>query len=137
MSKNGTLPGPKRIAEGGPLVVVTLLPPYIHQAIDSAGATKDTTARLIDVAPVQMRLGLALEAPVVLLVEHRLGVANGDVQPVVVVARTRLQQFDCVAAVLAQPVRENTAGRTGTNDHKIELFHHLSPARTTLCCCPI
>ena len=114
------VPGPAGIAELAPMVVVGRLAAHVDHAVDGRAAAQDLAARIVQRTPVQAGIGLRLEAPIGARVAHGVEVADGNVDPVVVVAATRLQQQDAVPGVGGKPVRQHAARRAGTDDDVVE-----------------
>ena len=63
------------------MVVVLVLAADVDQAVDRARAAQRLAARPVDAAPVHVRVGVGLEAPVVARAPHRLAVADRQVDP--------------------------------------------------------
>ena len=111
---------PPRVARRGPGVVVLALPADRYQAVDGGAAAERAAAGPVHLAAVHRRLGLGVEAPVQHRMEHRLRVADGDVDPGVGVARTGLEQQHRVAAVRGQAIGEDASRRSGAHDDVVE-----------------
>ena len=86
------VPGPAGIAHLPPQVVVARLAAHVDHAVDRRAAAEHAPARIVEAAAVEARLRGGLEAPVGARVAHQVEVADGDVDPVVVVLATGLQQ---------------------------------------------
>ena len=114
------VPGPAGIAELAPVVVVGRLAAHVDHAVDGRAAAQHLAARIVQRAPVQAGIGLGLEAPVGARVAHGVEIADGNVDPVVVVAAARLQQQHAVPGVGRQPVGQHAAGRAGADDDVVE-----------------
>jgi hypothetical protein len=115
-------------AERLPAVEIPRLPADLDQAVDRARPAERAAARRVDLAPVQVRLRLGVEPPVEHRVEHRLAVADRDVEPRVAVGRPRLEQQDGALSVLRQAVGEHAAGRAAADDHVVERPHRTRRA---------
>ncbi len=107
-------------AERLPAVEILRLPADLDQPVDRARAAERAAARRVDLAAVQVRLRLGVEPPVEHRVEHRLAVADRDVDPRVAVRRPRFQQQGGALPVRGQPVGEDAARRAAADDHVVE-----------------
>ncbi len=112
--------GPSGIAARRPLVVVLGLAADVDEAVYGARTAQRLAAGPVDLPAIHVRLGLGLEAPVHVRIEHRLRVPDGDVDPRVAIRRSRLEEQDRMAPVGAQPVGEHATGRAGTDDDVVE-----------------
>ena len=108
--------GPADIAELAPHVVVARLTAYVEQPVDRARAAEDASARPGDIAAAEMRLGACRVLPGDVGIVHRAEIAAGNVDPGVGVFAAGLQQRDRHARLLAQPVGEHAARRSGSHD---------------------
>ncbi len=113
------LPRPTGIAERCPVIVVLVLAADVDEPVDRGGAAEAAPARPVDLPTVHPGIGLGLELPVVDRVEHGLAVADRDMDPGVVVLRTRFQQQHGVAPVLRQARGQHAAGGAGADDDEI------------------
>ncbi|MCY1523107.1 hypothetical protein D9M68_579920 [compost metagenome] len=93
------LPAPARIALGHPLVVVAGLATHIDHAVDRGAATEHLAARVLQGAAVEAGHGIGCEAPVGARIADAVEVADGDVDPGVVVRPAGLQQQDAIGRV--------------------------------------
>src|SRR5207244_12608090 len=90
---------PTGIAERGPLIVVLALAANVDEAVDRRRAPERATARPIDLAPVHLRFRLGLETPIHDRMEHRLRIADRNVDPWVAIARAGLHQQHPMAGI--------------------------------------
>src|SRR5690606_13446012 len=74
-------PAPARAAGGLPSLVVLGLAANEDEPVDRTGAAEAPPARPVHAAVVHARIRLGAEAPVVVVVEHRLAVADRQVYP--------------------------------------------------------
>src|SRR5439155_7532928 len=110
---------PTGISKRGPLVVVLALAANVDEAVDRRRAPERATARPVDLAPVHLRFGLGIEAPIHDRMEHRLRVADRNMDPWVAIARAGFQQQHRMAGIRRQSIRENAACRSATDDHEV------------------
>ena len=110
------LPGPALVAHLAPAVVVALLAAHVDHAVDGGAAAQHLAARIVEAAAVEARLGGGLVAPVGARVAHQVEVADGDVDPAVVVLAAGLQQQHAGIGVGRQPVRQQAPGRARADD---------------------
>ena len=123
------VPGPAGVAHLPPQVVVARLPAHVDHAVDGGAAAEHAAARVVEAAAVEARLLGRLEAPVGARVAHQVEVADGDVDPVVVVLAAGLEQRHAGARIGRQPVGEQAAGRArADNDVVVGVLGHLAPA---------
>jgi len=86
------IPIPALAAALTPIVVIGRRAAHVNHPINRAGAAQHLAARLVQCAVVQLLLGLAFEHPVDARVRERLGVAERDVNPRVIVAPAGFEQ---------------------------------------------
>ena len=89
--------------------------------VDRARAAEDLAARVVDLAPVHVRLGLRLVLPVVEAAADRPGQRGRHVDEDVPlrVHPARLEDEHPVRRVGAQPVGERTPGRSAADDDEV------------------
>src|SRR5581483_4661903 len=92
------------------------------------GAAQHLAARLVGGAAVEAGNGLALELPVVAGVRVELVVADGDVDPRVVVAPAGFQEQHSIAARLEKARGDRAAGGARTGDDEVEGFLRHGPS---------
>ena len=127
---------PASVAELGPDVVVKRLASHVEHAVDRARSPESPAARDGDPPPVDVVLGLGLEAPVVAAIVHQLGEADRDRDPGACVLAARLQQQDALGGVLGESIGEHASGRAGTDDDVVVVSHGCScplPSRPPAC----
>ncbi len=107
---------PARVAKRGPRVVVLALTADGDQSVDRRRAAERAAARPVHLASVHPRIGLRVKPPVEDRVEHRLRVADGDVDPRIAVARTGLEQQHRMPAPGREPVGEHASRGAGADD---------------------
>ena len=107
---------PSGIAERRPMVVIVALAANVDESIDRRRAAQRAPARPIHVAPIHLRLGLGVEAPIQRRMEHRFRVSDRNVDPRIAIARTRFEEQHRVAAIRGKAVGENAAGGAGTRN---------------------
>jgi hypothetical protein len=96
--------GPAGTALLLPAVVVLFLAADDDQPVDRARAAQHPAARPIDLTAGHVRLRLGLEFPIDLRVPHRAPVADGEMNPQVSVARSRLDHCNLRVRIGAQPI---------------------------------
>jgi hypothetical protein len=103
------VPAPAGVAEVAPLVVVAPVAADVDHRVERRGAAEHAAARDVDAAAVERGLGLGGEVPVEgRLVE--LGERHRDVEPVLAVRRSGLDQADRDVRVLREAVGQHAAG---------------------------
>ena len=110
------VPAPAGIAHLPPGVVVARLAAHVDHAVDRRAAAQHLAARIGEAAAVEARLLRGLEAPVGARVAHQVEVADGDVDPVVVVLAAGLQQQHAPRRVRRQPIGQQTPRRPCADD---------------------
>ena len=84
-------------------------------------------ARIGEAAAVEAGLGGGLEAPVGARVAHQVEVADGDVDPVVVVLAAGLQQQHARVGIGREAVGQQAAGRARADDDVVVgIWRHFS-----------
>ena len=125
--RQGLVPAPGGVASlRGPLVVIARLAAHVNHAVDAAAAAQGFAARVTQRAAVQARLGLGLVQPVGARVANAVQVAHRDVDPVVIVAATSLDQQHTLAGIGRQTVGQQAAGGTGADDDVVKFSAHKS-----------
>ncbi|MCY1428894.1 hypothetical protein D9M71_447930 [compost metagenome] len=114
------LPGPAIVALLGPAVIVGGLAAHVDHAVDRGTATQHLAAWISQCATTQAGLRLGLEAPIGARVADAVEVTDGDVNPGIVVAATRLQQQHAAGRVGGQTIGQQASGGTGPYDHVVE-----------------
>ena len=122
------VPSPAGAAKLAPMVVIGGLTAHIDHAVDRRAAAKDAAARIDQFAPVQARLGGGLVAPVGARIADAVKIADGDMDPMVIVAPARLDQQDPMAGIRGQAVGKDAARAAGADDDEI-IGHENSPRR--------
>ncbi len=117
------IPRPAAAAELPPHVVVGGLSPHIQMPVDRARPAQHFAARKRDPAPIDMRAGRGLVAPVQVGIVDRLVEAGRDLDEDVVVLAACFQHGHAVFARCAQPVRQHAPGGAGANNDIVELVH--------------
>ena len=118
----GIVPAPGLVARQlRPLVVVARLAAHVDHAVDARAATQHLAARVAQRAAVQAGVGLGVVKPVSAGVADAVEVAHWNVDPVVVIAATGLDQQHALAGVGAEPVGQQAAGGTGADDDVVEM----------------
>jgi crotonobetainyl-CoA:carnitine CoA-transferase CaiB-like acyl-CoA transferase len=92
-------------------------------------AAQHLAARIVERAPAERGLGLGLEAPVGARVALGVEVADGDVDPGMVVLAAGLDQQDRDAGIGRQPVGEHAARGAGADHDVVEAAELLRPVR--------
>ena len=120
-------PGPVRLAgQLRPGVVVARLAAHVDHAVDRGASAQHPPARIAQAATVQPRLGLGRIHPVGARVADAVEIADGDVDPGIIVPPPRLDQQHAPLARGAQPVGQEAARRAGPDDDVIEFLRHAS-----------
>src|SRR5690606_15573149 len=86
------VPRPARVAELAPVVVVARLPAHIDHAVDGGAAAQNLATRILQLASVEPRLARRLEPPVDARVAEAIEIADGDMDPDVVVLAAGLEE---------------------------------------------
>ena len=110
------VPGPAGIAHLAPQVVVARLPAHVDHAVDGRAAAEHAAARVGQAAAVEAGLRGRLEAPVGARVAHQVEVADGDVDPVVVVLAAGLEEKHARLGIGREAVRQQAARRARADD---------------------
>ena len=105
-----------------PAIVVGRGAAHVDHAVQRAGAAEHFAARLVGRPPIQAGDRLALEFPVVDVVGVELVVADGDVDPGVVVAAAGFQEEHAVAAGFRETRGHRATRRSRARDDIIESF---------------
>jgi len=114
---------PAAIAALRPTVEVQPLAAIVDVAVDRARAAQRLAARRRDSPAAAPFAGLGGVEPVHARIDQRVHEAGRDMDEGMPVGRTGLEHADRGLLVLAQPVGEHAACRTGTHDHIVEIFH--------------
>src|SRR5262249_44600909 len=85
-------------------------------AVDGGAAAQHLAARIVDRAPAETRLDLGLEAPIRARVVHAVEIADGNMDPEIVVAPTGFEQQHADVRIRRQPVGKQTARRAAGDD---------------------
>ena len=109
------------------MVVVLRLPADVDQPVDGAGAAERAAARPGKRRPSRLGSG-SVCSPSRGRVVDGLEVAGRDVQPHLAVRAAGLEQQHRAPPVLAQPVGENAAGRSGADDDEVERLRRIPAA---------
>jgi len=123
-------PGPARVTLRRPAVVILGLAAHVDHAVDGRAAAQHLAARVTQGTALQAFLGFGLEAPVGAWVADAEEVADGDVDPGVIVAATGFEQEHAVGRVGGQSIGQQAACGAGTYYHVIVLCScngHLRP----------
>lgn len=118
-------PAPARIAFGHPLVVVAGLATHVDHAIDRGASSEHLAARVLQGTTVEPGDLVGVEAPVGTRVADAVEVADGNVDPGIVVRAAGFQQQDTVGRVGGKPVGQQAAGRSGANDEVVVGIQYL------------
>lgn len=112
-------PAPAGIAFCGPTVVVPGLATHIDHAVDRRAATQHLASRIAQRTALQAFLGFGLEAPVGAWVADAEQVADGNVDPGVIVATASFEQQHTVGRIGGQAIGQQAACGAGADDHVI------------------
>ena len=119
---------PALVAEIPPLVVVEPIAADVDHRVDRRAAPERAALRVVHPPVVQLRLGDRLEAPVDAR-PGQLREPGGHVDQRVPVAAAGLEQEHRLVRVLAEPGRDGTAGRAGSDDDMgVALSHRVPPS---------
>jgi hypothetical protein len=117
------LPAPGVVADRSrPAVVVARLAAHVDHPVDARTATERLAARVSQSATVEPGVGFGLVEPVGSRIADAVQVADWDVDPVIVVAPTGLDQQHVVAGIGRQPIGHQRPGRAGA-DHDVVDVH--------------
>src|SRR6185312_741200 len=97
--RKNAVPIPARISELRPMIVIGALPANGNEPVDRTRSAEAAPARPINFSAVHVRLGVGVETPVINFMKHRLSISDRNMDPEIVVARSRLEQQNLVAAV--------------------------------------
>src|SRR6202171_770489 len=111
---------PPGIAGGCPSIVILALAAQRYETVNRARAAERLAARPIDVAAVHPGIGFGIEAPIDASVEHRLRVADRNVDPRIGVGRAGLQQKHRMASVGREAIRPYASGRARADNNVVE-----------------
>ena len=121
------VPGPAGIAHLPPQIVVARLAAHVDHAVDRGAAAQHLAARIGEAAAVEAGLGGGLEAPVGARVAHQVEVADGDVDPVVVVLAAGLQEQHARIGIGRQAIGQQAAGSARADDDVVVgIWRHFS-----------
>ncbi len=121
------VPAPAGVARLPPAVVIGGLPAHVDHAVDRGTAAQNPTARIVQAAAVQSRLGFGPVAPVETRIAHRMKIAHRHMDPEAVVMTARLQQQDAVSRIGGQAVGQHAARRSRADDDEIVVAEILHP----------
>ncbi|PTR36661.1 hypothetical protein C8K38_12354 [Rhodococcus sp. OK611] len=107
--------GPGVVGEFGPLVVVGGEAAHPHHGVHRRGTAERLPSRPVDAAAAESGLRLGQVVPVDLAAEQ-LGEGRGNVDVLVLVRRTCLEEDDLGARVGAEPAGQRGAGRSRADD---------------------
>ena len=116
-----------------PFIEVLALAPDVDEPVDGGRTAQHLAARREDPAPVQLRFGFRLVAPVRPGLGEKLPVAQWNVNPRIRVAGPGLEQQDRMPAVRRQAVGQYTTGRSSPDDDVVDRLH---AHRGTAMCVP-
>jgi hypothetical protein len=120
-------PAPGRIAgEVGPAVVVSGLAAHVDHAVDRGTAAQHLAARVDQRASGQSGVGLGAEQPVGARIVDAVEIADGDVDPQVIVLAAGFDQQHLDVGLAAQAIREHATGSPGAHDDVVVIpgrFH--------------
>jgi hypothetical protein len=119
--------GPALRAATRPTVIIATVAAREGHDIDRGGAAQHFAAHRFDPPVVQLRLRFAVITPIehAALVHAAQAQRHMDIR--VIIAGPGFQQQDAGAAVFAQPVREDAAGRAAADNHVVIFACRLSP----------
>ena len=102
------------------MVIVPGLSAHVDHAVDGRTTAEDASPRIAKRPAVQARRGVGGEAPIGARITHAKEIADGDVNPDVVVLAAGFQEGDGVGRVFRQPVGKDAPGGAGADDDEIE-----------------
>ncbi len=116
---------PPRIVTGQrrPAVVVLALAAHVDHPVDRRAAAQHAAARIPQRTAVQARLGLRAIQPVSARVADAIQVADGDVDPVIVVLAAGLQQQHRHLRIQRQAISQDAARRARADDDVVVGLH--------------
>ena len=114
-------PGPAGVACRRPAVIVLGLAAHVDHAVDGGTAPQHLAAWITQGAALQALLGFGLEAPVGARVTDTEQVADGDMDPGVIVATTGFEQQHAVGGVGGQSIGQQATRGAGAYYHVIVL----------------
>jgi hypothetical protein len=94
----------------------------IGHGVDRRRAADDAAARAFEAAAAGRGLGLGEIHPVMLALEQQARPAERNLDPRIAIPAAGLEQQHPLALVLAQPVGQHAAGRSGADDDVIVGF---------------
>ena len=110
------LPGPARVALGGPMVVVLVLAADIDHRVDRTGPAQPSAARLVTQPAVQPGLRHRIEGPVDLTVRLADRETDRAMDQHALVDGAGLEQQHLRLRVFAEPCGQHAAGRAAADD---------------------
>ena len=125
----GVRPGVEPVRR--PSLVVAAMAAHIDHGVDRRRAADHLAAGAFDAAAVHRRLGLGEIHPVVAAALQHPAPAERDMDPRVAVPAARLEHQHARVRVLAQPIGQGAAGRSGPDDDVGVCFGHSPDPRPT------
>ena len=114
-------PSPRVIArKARPILVVLRLAAHVDHAVDAGAAAHHLAARIAQYAPVQAGVGLGLVEPIGARVADAIQIAHRNMNPVVVVLPTGLDQQHALVRVGAETIGQQATGRAGADDDVVK-----------------
>ena len=110
------IPTPALISELAPMVVVAGLAAHIDHSIDGRTATQYTPSRIAQTAAVQPGIRRRPVPPVRARVVHAVEIADGNVDPDVVIPAAGLQKQNRNVRIRGQAIGKHAAGRACAYD---------------------
>src|SRR5580704_8618239 len=110
------------------MVVVASLATHVDHPVDTGASAQRFAARIKDLPAIESFVRLGAELPVRARIVDAIQIADGDMNPHVVVATARFDQKNIPGLVSTQTIREQAAGGTGANNNKVKCrTFHLHP----------
>src|SRR5438477_6031467 len=82
------IPAPARIAELPPVIIIARLPAHVDHAVDRRTATHDLATRIRERSAIESVFRGGLVAPVGARIAHAIEIADGNVNPVIIIGTT-------------------------------------------------
>jgi hypothetical protein len=102
------------------VVVVAPLTAHVDHRVDGRAAAEHLAPCVVESAPVQPGLGFRLEAPVRARIVDREEIADGDLDPEVVVLAAGLEQEHRTVRIGREAVGEDAPGAASADDDVVE-----------------
>ena len=119
--RQAVVPVPCIITAGlRPGIVVPRLATHINHAVDGAAAAQYLTSGVAQCAAIQARVALRLVHPIRARIADAIQITHGNMDPVVVISLSRLNQQHALGRISAQAIGKQTPRRSRADDDEVE-----------------